>query len=276
MISGQTTEEAEDQSPHVCSQSSLQLFPARGDQTFRVAQTKYGPLNPQPRPADRPGANVDAWRSWQRWDVPGHRTIYAATTRRLAYAEVLGPFKRRLEDNEDTGLDLSRYLDDIPDAASGWSAIAEEWGNQLPPYTLPASWRHGRMMYQVTAPNQGWFIDITTMQSITAVEKGLGPQLVLLGVKEVDLSLLSSDRREVTCEISEWVHALTLDDGSLPHGFVYPSRHGGERCWATWLRKLDDGFEVVSEPTVPDSGTQISRHDSDLAYVLQRFGLKCF
>ncbi|MHC6223170.1 RES domain-containing protein [Arthrobacter sp. MMS24-S77] len=275
MTAGETLEEVT-RRPRICAASGLQLLGARGEHTFRVAQTKYGPMNPQPRPEERPGANVDAWRSWQRWDVPGHRTIYAGTSKRLAFAEVLGAFKRRLEDNPESGLDLSKYLDDIQDADSGWAAVAAEWGNQLPPYTLPASWRNDRMMYKITVPRDGWFVDITTFQSITALEKTLGPQLVLLGVTGVDLSLLSGGRRDVTCEISEWVHALTLDDGSRPHGVVYPSRHGGERCWATWLRRIDDGLEPATEPSRPDSGSQIPRNDPDLLYVLQRFGLKCF
>lgn len=277
MVAGGKVETAtEGRTPRICMASGLQLYAAHGETTFRVAQPKYGPMNPQPRPAERPGANVDAWRSWQRWDVPGHRTIYAATSKQLAYAEVLGPFKRRLQDNLPSGLDLSKYLDDVPNAARGWEIVSAEWGNQLQPYCLPASWRNERMMYKLTVPSSGWFVDITTMQSIATLEKKLSPQLLVLAVSELDLSLLSGNRREVTCEIAEWVHAQTLDDGSFAHGVVYPSRRGGERCWATWLRRIDDGLEPLSEPTKADAGTAIRRNDPDLTVVLERFGLKCF
>lgn len=262
--------------PRICAASGLQLTAAQSQNAWRVAQTQYGPINPQPRPQDRPGANVDAWKSWQRWDVPGRRTIYAADTKQVAYAEVLGWFKRRLEDQPGSGLDLSKYLDDIPDAASGWTAVKDEWGNQLPPYTLPASWRHDRLMYRVTVPTSGWFANITTFQSMTAVEKAMGPQLALLDVPQIDLSLLSSARRDVTCEISEWVHGLTLDDGNLPHGIAYPSRHGGDRCWAIWLRRIDDGLDPTSELTIANRGTAINRYDPDFKNVLDRFGLTCF
>jgi hypothetical protein len=143
-------------------------------------------------------------------------------------------------------------------------------------YTLPASWRDERMMYKLTVPSSGWYVDITTLQSSTTLEKVLGSQLLLLGVGEIDLSLLSGGRREVTCEISEWVHAKRLDDGSLAHGIVYPSRHGGERCWATWLRRIDDGLDPGTEATKTDSGSEIRRDDQDFAFVLRRFGLKSF
>jgi RES domain-containing protein len=267
---------AKEQRLRICAASGLELTKAQGQKAWRVAQTKYGPLDPQARPQVRPGTNVDAWKSWQRWDVPGHRTVYAADSKKVAYAEVLGWFKRQLADQPGTGLDLSKYLDDIPDAASGWNEVSREWGNHLPPYTLPASWRNERLMYRVTVPTDGWFTNVSTLQSMSAIEKAIGPQLALLAVSQMDLSLLTSDRREVTCEISEWVHGLKLDDGNLPHGIAYPSRHGGERCWAIWLRRIDDGLDPASELTTADHGAEIRRDDPDFKYILGRFGLKCF
>ncbi|MCU1634657.1 MAG: hypothetical protein JWM61_3309 [Micrococcaceae bacterium] len=257
----------------VCASSGLELRAAVGAQGWRISQAKYGPLNPGRRDSNRPGANPDGWKSWQRWDVPGHRTIYVAEQKVTAFAEVLSCFKLKLGDIGPA--DLSQYVDDLE--GDGWDEVTAEWQqrNFMAPGQLPASWRQDRLMYLITLPYSGWFIAATTAESMAATAKAIGSRLALLGVSEMDLSLLTSGRRDVTCEIAEWIHGYVLGDGSYAHGIEFPSRHDGSACWAVWLRGLDDGQDLASEPTQSDDGTSIDLHDAALQTVLRRFNLHC-
>lgn len=63
---------------------------SRSDQTWRIAKTSYGPFNPPLR------ENAGDRDSWGRFDSIGGRTIYSATTRECAFAEILSYYKRRL------------------------------------------------------------------------------------------------------------------------------------------------------------------------------------
>lgn len=70
----------------------------------------------------------------------------------------------------------------------------------------------------------------------------------------------------------------SLEDGSLPHGVKYPSKHGADwSCWATWLREVDDGKDIAAEPTKADYGPEMKdcAHNSDLRDVTRLFGLRC-
>lgn len=256
----------------ICASSGLELFPANGSSGWRISQARYGPLNPGLRDSSRPGANPDGWKSWQRWDVPGHRTIYVASEKVTAYAEVLSCFKLKLGDTGSP--DLSRFVDDVE--GDGWDEVTSEWQqrNYMAPGQLPASWHHDRLIYRIRIPDRGWFVAATTAESMAAIARMIGARLALLGVTELDVSLLTSGRRDVTCEIAEWIHGQVLDDGNYAHGIEFPSRHDSSRCWAVWLRKTDDGHESTEEPTIPDAGTEIDLQDPALQTVLRRFGLR--
>ncbi|OMH24574.1 hypothetical protein BKD30_08345 [Tersicoccus phoenicis] len=70
---------------------------------------------------------------------------------------------------------------------------------------------------------------------------------------------------------------MVLDDGSLPHGIVYPSRHdGGTTCFATWLRRVDDGYDASTELTIADQGQSIEFDNPDFGSVIDAFGIIAF
>jgi hypothetical protein len=71
----------------------------------------------------------------------------------------------------------------------------------------------------------------------------------------------------------------TLDDGSLPHGVCYGSKHGDDlKCWAIWLRAMDDGKPESSEPTRAGQGFSIEKceRNEPLRTIARLFGLTVF
>lgn len=72
--------------------------------------------------------------------------------------------------------------------------------------------------------------------------------------------------------IATWVREQILDDGSLPLGIRFRSKHGSGYCWAYWLRRRDDGLE--DEPMSADSGQEIDIDRPALVAVSARMGIK--
>lgn len=258
----------------VCTGTGLSLVPASARRAFRVARNSRGPLDPRPQEATRPASNPDAWKRWNRWDVPGHRTIYAADSAACSYHEILATFER--QGSAGVAEDLSRFVDGVYD--DGWDEVTEEWQSRghMAPFFLPQSWRDDRRMYQLDLPADGWFIDFTAPESFASVGRRIGHELGLLGLSTVDLSTVTSMRRDVTCAIAEWTHGLVLDDGSFPHGIRYASRHGQGACWAVWLRELDDGLTLSAEKTKEAGSADIDLADPDLQRVCSLLGIRPF
>lgn len=259
----------------LCTRTGLALRRARRQISFRIAQHAYGPLNPIQRAILRPSYDA-GWLSWQRWDVPGHRTIYQAEDRRIAFQEVLSWHKRKLADG--LPFDLNTYLDDVgPGDPGAWQTVEREWRqrNHMGLNDLPANWRQDRMIYELTLPDSGWYVDINDGRTFAAIENALGPQLYLLGgIKEIDLAVLAGMRRDITCTVAEWIFAQSLDDGTNPHGIVYPGRTGGGECYATWLRATDDGANTSTEPTTVTGENPIAANDPDLLDVQRAYGIR--
>jgi hypothetical protein len=90
---------------------------------------------------------------------------------------------------------------------------------------------------------------------------------------------LRGENRHLTTAVAAWIHSRVLDDGSLPHGIVYGSKHGTDyKCWAIWLRNVDDDRDASTEPTKAGAGKEIElpRHNPPLAAVAKHFGLRIF
>jgi len=213
---------------------------------WRIAKPSYGPLNPPLRAAD-----YTRVEDWSRWDVAGHRTIYAAVPEQFAYQEVLQYIAPA-----DT-LQATRMADVFDDRGgsdqSVLEAIAEEFGDMFrwEPNGVAQQWRTERCLYEVTLPADGWFIEIMHGDSVQALNAALGPLTGVVDPTErITLAHLFGADRALTCRIATALHGLVLDDGSRPHGISFNSKLGIEgQCWAVWLRALDDGKEVSSEPT---------------------------
>lgn len=253
----------------VCTRTGLTLCRANGQRIHRVAKKSYGALQPQLR-GDEP------LPQWGRWDVRHHRTAYAATDPRGAFAETLASFRRSLGAGAPFPVDLSDYLDDL--TGDGFAEVTKDWqdrGHMLPNY-LPRGWREERDLYELKLPGEGWFIDVETPESMKVLGERLGPLLQAAGVAALDVSVLRGGNRAATSAIASWMWPLVLDDGSLPLGIHYLSRHSQWECWAFWLRAVDDGGHRARELVQQIRSRSIACDDPDLLYVADLFGIKCW
>lgn len=116
----------------VCRRTGLLLVPAAGRPVWRVSRARYGPLEAQagPVPGDQPG--------WRRLDVPGERTLYAASSPTTALAHVLP---------------LS--------PPTGGTAVARGWPAQ-------------HVLWQIRLPAAGWFVDVDARATQDALRQAAG------------------------------------------------------------------------------------------------------
>ncbi|MGV0807923.1 RES domain-containing protein [Mycolicibacterium setense] len=256
----------------VCASSGLNIVASAGQGIYRVASTKYGPLNPPVRVADDP--EVEAW---SRWDTPG-RTIYGGSSAMGAFVEVLEYITP-----DPPAIPMSELFDDVdPDDAH---TFAEQVARELPahgamPYrSIAQGWRQARSLYELQLPNTGWFVDITGAESISAMSKQLGPLLEQCSLTHLTMSELTSSAEEMkplTTGIASWVRdSVHLQGGERPHGIVYPSKWGSTLVnWAMWLRRADDG--TGRDPVELISTSGVGRHTKDLVDAAELRGMRIF
>ncbi|WCT06089.1 RES family NAD+ phosphorylase [Rhodococcus qingshengii] len=242
-----------------CTETGLNLIASTSQTTHRISQTKYGALNPPPRPLDGDRS------SWGRWDVPGHRTVYAASSETAAFSEVISYITPDLPKQP-----LANFFDDVTLADN--DTLDEQIAAELPQHGAMASrsiskgWRDERSSYTLTLPDDGWFVDVSASQSISAIGLALADELLAYEVPELTLGVITGSLdKGITTTIAAWIHSRVLDDGTLPHGIVYRSKWGAEwRSWAIWLRKVDDGSSINSEPTKQAQIDGIGKHSKAL------------
>ncbi|MFV1356211.1 RES domain-containing protein [Mycolicibacterium fortuitum] len=252
----------------VCSVTQLALIPSTGTPAWRIAKESYGPMNPPVRTPKTPRGQ------WGRYDVLNHRTIYAGVPVHSAYAESLA-FAR-----PDVDTELSEHFDDDTYFGSLEEEIIKEWmeRDHMAPHQIAAAWRNERLIYPLTLPPSGWFVDIEHSASIGSIIDNLQPALSMADVPQLTTSHLRGEDRALTTNIAEWVHKQILDDGSLPLGIVYGSKHDSHwQNYAIWLRAMDDGKDTSSEPTRSGPGETIDKpeHNPALRYVCDVFDLHC-
>lgn len=200
-------------------------------------------------------------KKWGRWDVADGRTIYAADPAECAYAETLAWARKAIDIDLLTLFDPSEGEsdEDLKDLTLETEAESE-WGTRhhMPVGSVPAGWRQERLIHDIQLPESGWFVDIDAAETISAIIKHWPGVLSSAGVRELTSSQLHGENRDFTTTLAEKIRALTLYDGALPHGITYASKHDSEwLCWAVWLRALDDGKPLASEPTQASSGRVI-------------------
>jgi len=133
---------------------------------------------------------------------------------------------------------------------------------------LPASWRIERLLYRITLPTQGWWIDVEHPDSLAAIETALEPDLAALNVGALTVAALRGEDRHITTTVARWAQGLHLDDGTLPLGITYGSKHGTGRCWAYWLT------DTTPPGLACDEGAAITETDADLRRVTDRFRIR--
>ncbi|NLE81862.1 MAG: RES domain-containing protein, partial [Rhodococcus sp.] len=202
-----------------------------------MAKSHYGPLNPPPR------GDADDPTGWSRWDTPG-RTIYGGTTAIGAFVEVL-----EYIDPDPPQILMTELFDDVDpsDALTFDAQLARELPRYgaMPYRSISHGWRQTRNLYELRLPADGWFIDVTGADSISVLGRELGALMARCAIERLTLSELtdsSDERKTLTTGIATWIRdSVVLDDGSRPHGIVYPSKWGSTlQNWAMWLRRIDD------------------------------------
>lgn len=260
-----------------CETTGLRLWRSQSQSAYRVAATSYGPLNPLVRDGEWAPNDVMAWG---RWDSAPGRTIYASLTRQGAYLEALSHYgesptlaKMPMSSAfpEDHATNPKSVMDQIKDE------IAADWGG-WGPGKVTAGWRTSRSVYTLQLPADGWFIDIAHSDSIAALRKVDGPLDGPLATTRPDLSNLTGPVRPWTIALATKLRGLVLDDGTLPHGIKYLSTHGAEHpCIAYWMRAMDDGKELSSEPIREISTVPIHCYDDpDYKKALGQLSLTSF
>lgn len=257
----------ETQPQRVCAVTGLALVPS-SNTAYRIAKESYGPMNPPLRTAKTPRGQ------WGRYDVLEHRTIYAGAPEHCAYAESLA-FART-----DIDIELSELFDDDVYFGSLEDEIIQEWMDRdhMTPHQLAAAWRNERLIHEMILPASGWFVDIEHSSSIAAIVENLKPALSMAGVQQLTTSHLRGEDRALTTSIAEWIHKQVLDDGSLPLGIRYGSKHDSHwDNWAIWLRAIDDGKDASSEPTRARPGQAIDKPERNpsLRYICDLFNINC-
>lgn len=238
-----------------------------------MAKSSYGPMNPPQRSS---GSDI---AEWGRFDVLDHRTMYGALPATAAYAESLAWARPALSLD---GPQMRDLFDDVDadDTTPVLEEVEREWEDRshLAPRRLPAAWRTERLIHTIGLPAADWFVDIECSSSIAAVEAALGPFLASRSIDHLTVADLRGRDRHLTTGIARWVWGQVLDDGSLPLGIRFGSKHGTDfRCWAVWLRATDDGAPR-REPFDADPGTEIlaPEHNPPLQQACDLFGLKIF
>ena len=271
---------SEGRSARTCERTGLRLVPADGQRTWRVAQTSYGAVAPRPRAADYTGV-----LGWARWDSAGGRTIYTAESELFAYLEVLAYL------TPSDGLDQLPLTAAFPqsedpedhDIGSVLDRIRKEWDHKFAgfgPGKNPQRWREARSIYTVELPTDGWFIDVTHNDTIAALNRTGGP----LGgpfhpTARVTLANLVDENREWSCRLATLLREVVLDDGSYSHGIRFRSKHGANgKCWAIWLRRVDDGYDPAFEPVVVTGPNEIQHpcRNTPLRDAAQTFGVTLY
>lgn len=122
-------------------------------------------------------------------------------------------------------------------------------------------------------------IDIEHQDSLDALNRALAQVLAKVGLSRLTRGHLLGEERRLTVLAASWIHSRILDDGSLPHGINFSSKHGSNgACWAIWLRRIDDGHEASKEPTknVGTQAIQCADQNPDLKAAAAAFGLTIY
>ncbi|MGU3586715.1 RES domain-containing protein [Rhodococcus sp. C26F] len=187
---------------------------------------------------------------------------------------------------DDSGLGtMSDFFDDVAadDELFLHEQIAKELAQRagMRKRSVSKGWREDRNIYEFMLPTDGWFVDITASDSIGALDEQLCTALAgRFGIEELHVSHLTADgddARAVTTYLATEVRSLVLDDGSLPHGIVYPSKCGTDlKNYAVWLRRRDDGTDSARQPFDLVASNAINLHVEAFQSAVKRLRLTAY
>lgn len=207
-----------------------------------------------------------------RFDDPGQelgipqeerfRAISCATERIGTYMESLGRFRRSLPyadrvdaGSQDTGESVSESLRGTFDPADPSRGL------------VPAVWRLKRQIGHTRLDPGLRFVDIAAMSTLSHLREAMAEDIVALGLRDLDLSVVTGPQRILTQRIARYVYEQVDSDG-MPRfaGIRYLSRFGDEQeCWAIFDTRMVTRGTVIEQSILPG--------DADLRAVAGAFGL---
>lgn len=250
----------------VCQRTGLAVVHQPDVALWRVFKTADGPLNPPIRsgsPDER----------WGRFDVPGVATVYGATHSRGAYVETLAALAP-------AAVDYAELFDDV---APGQDPVAQDWSDMhhMPPGSTATQWRRDRQLGEMLLLRPGQYIDVMAGDTISMLRRHFREWAPNQDPahQRIDTSVLTCPDRAVTCAVAKWLREQVLDDGSIPAGIRYVSRHGGElSCWAVWvdlggLTNPDDVKPLVALHIDEVNRVPIEASDADFRWAAKSLGV---
>ncbi|MFI7481892.1 RES domain-containing protein [Kocuria sp. M1R5S2] len=159
--------------------------------------------------------NAEDDRAGNRFDVLGGGVLYAAAEPVGAYTETLQGFR--------------------PSTATRAAAQEHQPGLMLAG-DVPRDWREKRSLAQFLVQSATPFVDVESPQTHRALEHHLASELAGLGVANLDISAVRSERRLLTRLIATWVYraADPNTDYAMYCGIRYVSKIGNQECWAVF------------------------------------------
>lgn len=178
-----------------------------------------------------------------RFDVVGGGVMYCATTRIGAFKEVLADFRP---------------------AASSASLTPLSTEHLMSVGSVPASWRHGRAIVELSLENPLPFLDVERDETLSFLTTELAEELERLGLENLDSSSVRGPNRLLTRAIAKWAYTrVDENDEAVYSGIRYSSRFESHECWA-----LFSGVQLGSVATAT-----ISQNDRDVEAVARAFHL---
>lgn len=228
--------------------------------------TRYGsPLNP-------PVRRGEADKSWGRFDVTGHATLYGASEPRAAYVESLAYAELRT--------DALALHEIFPDLDENDDPVAAEWNTMfhMSPGHVPAEWREARRLAEIVLDNNDYCVDMGEAENIGVLRRFVRDwSPVRYRSNRIDLSDLLGGERQVTCAAAAWLATRKLANGSRPRGLRYLSKHGANlACWALWVpvKHGENIGQAVARYAWRGVTLPVDVNDRQLIWAANQLGLK--
>ncbi|MGV8882053.1 MAG: RES family NAD+ phosphorylase [Rhodoglobus sp.] len=147
-----------------------------------------------------------------RFDVPGGRVLYAASSPEGAFAETLARFR--------------------PTAAMR-ALPPEEDEHFMVPGAIPADWRTRRQLSTFTLSEPLPFLDVDSPETHTHLTQTMAGVLETLAIPHLDVAIMRGSNRFITRAVSAHAYVAQDEDGNAKYsGLRYGSRLGSWECWA--------------------------------------------
>ncbi|MHA3685387.1 hypothetical protein ACXR2T_15150 [Leucobacter sp. HY1910] len=146
-----------------------------------------------------------------------------------------------------------------------WNDVRDEWhlAGNMNALWLPQGWREERILHTISFP-EGWWIDVTATETLVAIRDEFAegfPDMQQEIASRLTMSDVTGDDRLLTTTLASMLRdRVELDDGTLPLGIRFISKHGSPsgqsgHCWAYWARKQpgakSSDVKVVASNEIP-------------------------